>query len=262
MLDKAFELIASKVEKTLSSQGFTRQKVTSDNDNELTALYVSENTAYSVVYYKDKTYVVLSSCPMTEDGPSNKWKKASTWIFDPETHNMSDAESIARDFCEILTSASVIKRAKQQKKIKKEDEGNADPMFLAKRFVALFPELRAEIKEESETYFPFRGVMFTRDKLLPKISAFLPRATQQEIDKVSSILSTQYKNGDMDTRSIITIVILNGVDPQYEEALKKEMSEDLKKAWDGAKRFKNKKVKPEKPKKKKKASQAEGERLE
>ncbi len=262
MLNKAFELITSRVEKTLAQQGFSRQKVTSESENELTALYISENIAYNIIYYKDKMHMVLSSCPMTDEGPSNEWKKNATWIFDPQTHNMDDADSIANDFCETLTSAPAIKRIKQQKKVKKDDEGNADPMFFAKRLVALLPELKAEIKEENENYYPFRGVTFAREKIMPKLDEFLKRATQPEIDKLAGILSAQYRNGNADTRSIITMVILNYIDPQYHEALKKEMSEDLKKSWDAARRFKGKKVKPEKPKKVKKKRDSDAERLE
>ena len=261
MINKAFELITSKVGAALSEQGFARQKVEAGSDNELTALYVSDTTAYSVVYYKDKMRIQLSSCPMTDDGPSNEWKRNATWMFDPEANDMSDAESIARDFCDSLTSDKAIKRVKQQKKVKKEDEGNADPMFFSKRLVGLFPDLRAEIKEENDTYDMFRGVTFTREKIVPKINMLLARNNQDEIDKLVGILNTQYRNGDMDTRSIITIVILNSVDEKYFEALEKEMSKDLKHAWGGAKHFKGKKVKPEKIKKPKKTTD-DPERLE
>lgn len=261
MLDKAFELITSRVEKALAPQGFQRQKVRSNDENEVTALFTSENVAYSVVYYKDKKHMVLSSCPMTDEGPSNEWKKNATWMFDPEQDTMNDAESIAKDFCDGITSTSAIKRVKQQKKVKKEDEGNADPLFFSKRLVTLFPELRTEIKEESDSYVPFRGVKFTREKILPKINEMLIREYQPDIDKFVGILNLQYQNGDSDTRAIITIVILNSIDEKYFKAVEKEMKPELLKAWNAAKRFKGKTVKPEKQKKKKKSKLATGERL-
>ena len=45
MLDQAFGHISDKVEEALKPQGFTRQKITSDNDNELVSLYTSETMA-------------------------------------------------------------------------------------------------------------------------------------------------------------------------------------------------------------------------
>ena len=54
MLNEAFEHISGRVEETLQPQGFTRAKIASANDNELVALFTSENMAYSVIYYKDK----------------------------------------------------------------------------------------------------------------------------------------------------------------------------------------------------------------
>ena len=50
-----------------------------------------------------------------------------------------------------VSGTLAIKRAKQVKqKKKKDDDGTADPKFLAKRFVTYFPELREEIKNEED----------------------------------------------------------------------------------------------------------------
>ena len=53
---KAFDFIVGKVEAELVKTGYTRQKVASDNENELVALFTSQNLAYSVVYFKDKQH--------------------------------------------------------------------------------------------------------------------------------------------------------------------------------------------------------------
>ena len=249
MVNKAFRIITNKLEDALKTQNFARQKVESPNDNELVALFTGENVAYSVVYYKDKMLCVLRSCTMTDEGPDNQWKTMATWMFNPETDTEKEADSIANDFTEAVSSTVAVKRVKQTKK-KKSDEGSADPLFLAKRFVVLFPELKDEIKKEQNEHEAFRGVYFTRTFIVPRINELLKRGMKSEISKLSQILSTQYGNGDMDTRSIITIVILNSVEPQYKEKLEEKMSEELKKAWGFAIKFKGKKVKPEKVKKK------------
>ena len=145
---KAFELITDKLEEELKKSGYTREKVAADDESELAALFTSENVAYSVIYVKDKQQMILRTCPMTaEEGPDNDWKTLSTWLYDDFVSTQKDAESIANDFIDGVSGTVAIKRAKQTKsKKKKSDDGNADPKFLAKRFVTVFPELREEIQ--------------------------------------------------------------------------------------------------------------------
>jgi hypothetical protein len=114
---KAFELIVGKVGDELSGLGYVKQKVSADNDNELVALFTSQNVAYSIVYYKDKQQMVLRSCTMTEDGPDNEWKTLATWLYDEEVATQKDAESIANDFVEGVSSAVAIKRTRRAKSI-------------------------------------------------------------------------------------------------------------------------------------------------
>lgn len=254
MINQAFQTICDKVQAALAEQGFKKVNAGSVNENEKVALFVSENLAYSVVYYHDKMHMVMRECGMTEDGPDNDWKTLSTWMFDPENDTMKEANSIASDFVEAISAPKAIKKVKTAKKskTKKDDEGNADPVFLSKRLVALFPELKEEIKNEEDCYYPFRGVTFARASIVPKVNKLVASGNTNDIKKLVGILSAQYGNGDADTRSIITIVILNAVDPQYDAMLEEYMSDDLKKAAKPARKFRGKTVKPEKIKPKKK----------
>ncbi len=247
----AFNSISQKVEDELASQGFKKQKV-NGNDNEMVSLFTSDSNAYSVVYFIDKQHMVMRHCAMTDDGPDNNWKILATWMFDPETDGPKEADSIANDFVDNCSSATAIKRIKTTKKKKKKDsdEGNADPLFLSKRFVSFFPELKDEIKNEEDCYYPFRGVTFTRASIVPKVNLFVNNANKKDLEKLGNLLSTQYSNGDADTRSIITIVILNSISEDKHDAVNEYLSDELKTAWKAALKYKGKKVKPEKPKKK------------
>ncbi len=255
MQDKHFRLIADKVSEALAPQNITEQKVTNDNENEKVALFTGESMAYSIVYYFDKKHIVMRSCAMTEEGPDNDWRILATWMFDGETDGNKEAESIANDFAESVSGTAAVKRMKttKAKRRKNDDEGNADPIFLAKRLVSVFPELKDEIKEEDEYYYPFRGVTFTREKIVPKVNSYVKTASKPELEKFCQLLSTQYGNGDADTRSIITIVILNSLPEECFEKVEEYLNEDLQKAWKAARKFIGKTVKPEKPKKKKKS---------
>lgn len=246
-MKKAFGIITDKVAEAVAPQGFKREKVSS-TDKEMVALFTGEAVAYSVIYYTEKMHVVLRSCSMTEFGPDNEWKSMSTWMFNPETDTNKEAESIGNDFAEAVTAASAVKRVKQAKK-KKSDDGSADPLFLAKRFVTYFPELKAEIKYEQDSYESFRGVHFMRTYVVPRVNELLTRGVKGEINKLAQMISTQYANGDMDTRSIITIVILNSIDEKHMEKFEPLLSEELQKSWKFALKMKGKKVRPEKQKK-------------
>lgn len=250
-LKKAFDLIVGRVGSELEKLGYTKQKVASEDANEIVALFTNPDIAYSVVYYKDRQQMVLRSCSMTEKGPDNEWKTLATWLYDEETSTQKDAESIANDFAEGVSGAVAIKRAKQVKqKKKKDDDGTANPKFLAKRFVAFFPELRDEIKYEEDGYFPFRGATFAKEKIAPKVDSYIKRATKAETEKIAGLFNLQYGNGDADTRSIITIVILNSLDDEGYNTISEYFDNDLKKAANAARKYKGKTVKAEKPKKK------------
>lgn len=252
MTDNFFAIINNKVFNTLESRGYTKNKVESDNDNEQAALFTGENDAYTVIYYRDVKHVVLRTCAMTEEGPDNEWKTLATWMFDPATDGEKQAESIGNDFAASL-AAPIRKRATPTKKKRKSDDGNADPLFFSKRMVNVFPELKYEIKDEQNGYSPFRGVTFARKFIVPKVNALLSSGNVADIQKMANILSAQYNAGDLDTRSIITMVVLNSIDnEQNEEKLRDKLSEDLVRAWQFGKGFKGKKVKPEKFKPKKK----------
>ena len=259
MLNEAFEHISAKVEAALEPQGFKKEKISSTDDGELVSLYTSENMAYSVIFDDDKNFMILRECPMSEDGPNNDWKTLSTWIFDPERDTLKEASSIGNDFCDALSAPSAVKKAKQAKKTKKSDEGSADPLFLAKRFMTLFPELKDEIRNEQDCYYPFRGVTFARASIVPRVNAMVKEGKAADLKKLGGILSAQYGNGDPDTRSIITIVILNSIPEEDEAKIEEYLDDRLKKAFDHSKKYRYKTVKPEKEKKKK---QTVAQRLE
>ena len=77
----------------------------------------------------------------------------------------------------------------------------------------------------------------------------MKNGNKQSISKLAGILNSQYVAGDLSTRSIITIVVLNGIKPELDSKIEDELSDVLGKAWSFAKKYRTKKVKPEKVKK-------------
>lgn len=236
--------ITDKVGAVIEPQGYQRQNV--DSTSDYASLFIGESNAYMVMYNPKKKLVALKVCGIADGEPDNQWKSMNTWMYDPETDGTKEANSIGNDFADAL-SGNKPKITKSKKK--NSDDGNADPKFFCKRMVNIFPELKEEIWEEEDGYNPFRGVTFVEGKIVPKMNTLVKTGNKQQIEKLATLLSTQYSAGDMDTRSIITVVALNGLKPELDEKIEEYLSDDLKTAWKFAKKYRNKKVKPEKVKK-------------
>lgn len=245
--------IADKVAAVIEPQGYQKQTV--DSTKDYAALFLGESNAYMVMYNSKKKLVALKVCGITDGEPDNQWKSMNTWIYDPETDGTKEANSIGNDFADAL---SVNKPRQIRSKKKNSDDGNADPKFFCKRMVNIFPDLKEEIWAEEDGYNPFRGVTFVESKIVPKVNALVKTGNKSQIEKLGTLLSTQYSNGDLNTRSIITVVLLNGMKPEFDEKIEEYLSNDLKTAWKYAKRYRTKKVKPEKVKK---VSITNGEKL-
>ena len=176
-------------------------------------------------------------------------KILSSWMFDEENISQKDLKLIISDFSEII-SQKPKKEFKPAKKKSSKSENGMSGLFFANRMVNIFPEIKDAVKEEKENYSEFRAVKFTKEIILPKINELLntKKSGSPEVKKLGKLLSELYSNAGLDVRSIITMVILNNI--ENEECLKNNLSEELQTAWNFAKKYKGKKVKPEKEKKK------------
>ena len=177
------------------------------------------------------------------------------WMFDPQTDDIKEAESIVNDFVETIEGPKRVEIVQQAKRRKKKDEESSnDPVFFFNRMVGVFPELKEEMNKERAVYGRVRAVTFAREKLLPKMELLAKNYPDSEpFDRMCTLLNDMYQSGDMDVRSIITMVLLNGF--QDETALmrvEEKFSEDLAKSYKYGRKLKGKKVKPEKKKKQRK----------
>lgn len=209
-------------------------------------LLISDDTiSYEIKYNSDSNQITLSSCTNEE----NSLKIVSTWLVD-ENSSSKDLNLIADDFVTSMVGKEKI-AVRQIKKKSSENENNITGLFFANRMATFFPELKEPIKQEKEQYEEFRAVTFSKNFILPQIDNYIKsEKNTSKIGKFGKTLSELYQNSGLSVKSIITIVILNGLSEENESKLKQYLSEELKKAWEAAKKYKGKKVKPEKPKKK------------
>ncbi len=240
MDNKYFDYICNKIYENIKNKGFSKEAKENQVD------FFSDIISYKVEHDINKKRINL----LKSSGKYNEksYIVVSEWMMNEEDFTQKDADMICEDFTE--TIVGIEKKIKVQVKSKtSNDDGNVDTIFMANRMVNIFPELKRELVIERECYDSFRAVNFIRNNVLPKIKLLLEK-DKSKTKKLFKQLSDLYNTGNMDVRSIITIVILNSLDEEKVMNLSKDsMSDELKNAWKAALKFKGKKVKPEKLKK-------------
>ncbi len=246
---KALDMISARVAEVLEEQGYTVVQDGKAESNRPT-VFRGENTAYAVIYAKKEKRFELRQTSVEEGKIGEEWKSVSVWLFDPDVATMQDAESIANDFCDSL---AVVIRKKQVAKARKKEKGEeryADPAFLMNRFATIFPDMKFAIQAHKDKYGSVVPHAMTKEFLNPMIAQLLSDGTDtQRISRMCDILSQNYKNGDLDTKSLITLGILNAItDEEQEKAVEEALEEEARRAWLHARKYRHKKVKPEKVK--------------
>ncbi len=250
-MNKAFEVACSKTEQLLLSKGYEKAAV-APSETQLNVMYVGEN-AYSIIYTYSNKKIILRSCGADEGEPDNKWKTLATWLYDPESDGIKEAESIAEDFAETIRGPKQTSAVQKQKKRKKDGEQSVDPLFLANRMVTYFPKLKDEIAYEKAHYSDFRGVTFAEEHIVDRFAELVESSDAKRLEKLSQGLSALYTAGDLDTKGIITYDLLNAVksDEKF-NSLISAFSDADKKIAKAARNLRGKKIKPEKEKKRSK----------
>ena len=247
----AFDFIQGQLSEELLKQGFSQAKPLADGRGEA-VIFSTEDAAYSLLYDGKAQHFELRSASVDEGEPG-EWRRLAMWLFDEKEGERSDAESIANDFLEIIRGPRQLKQVQQKRKRGKDEERSVDPVFFINRLVNIFPEIKEDINGEKIGYGQVRPATFVRDKLVPKCEALAKnRAGSDAMKKLCALLDDMYKNGDMDLRSVVTSVLLNGLSDEAFAAMREGLGEELQKSSRFSRRLRGKQVKPEKKKKQKK----------
>lgn len=256
MEQKAFEFIQNKLQEALSLQGFG-EAAPLESDKGRAVMFTTGEVAYGLFYEAKKHFFVLRSAAMKTEKEPGEWRQLSQWLFDEKENDMSDAESIANDFLEIVGATKrqeIVKSAK--KKRKKDEENNADPQFFLNRLVPIFPELRDEMNRERIEFGEVRCAVFAKEKAAPKCEALAREYKDSEpMKRLCAVLCDMYTAGDMDTRAVLVYGVLNNI--KDETAIANiiagfEDGCDLQKVYKHSRRLMGKNIRPEKKKKEKK----------
>ena len=248
MINKALKIIEEKLCETLVKNGFNKI-----NSDENAILFVKNSDGYKVCFDETKNKFELLECCVENDVVVSE-KNLSTWLFDPQTDGEKEAKEIAVDFAKTVGGTNNKSGKKMSAKVKKksDDENNQNSLFLMNRIANIFPELKEAVLEEKENYENFRGVTFAREKAMRFVKeTLISGEPKDKFKKLCTVFSNLYASGDIDAKSIITIVFLNEIDDaNAREKIAGMVSKELKSAMAEAYKLKGKKIKPEKVKKK------------
>ncbi len=244
-----FQLIQTALAAELANQGFKEPEPLEDPEGQA-ALFAAEQVAYSLLYDRKKKSFMLRSTNLGENGKPGDWRTLSTWLFDADSGDRSDAESIINDFLEIIRGPKRVEMVQQQRKRAKGEDRNVDPMFFTNRLVSMFPDLKEPLNEEKIVYGRVRYITFIKSHALPEMESLLRDYPDSEpAHKLAELLDDMYKSGDLDLRSIVTYVVIDGLSGESFDKLYALMGEELQKVAKPARRLVGKKIKPEKKKK-------------
>ena len=247
---KAFELIETGLEEELVKQGFAQAQPLEDPAGRA-VMFVAADVAYSLLYDGKRQRFELRSTTLQEGKPGN-WRSLSLWLFDEKEGTREDAESILSDFLEVVQGPKRV-AVVQQRRRGKDGERVVDPLFFVNRLVNIFPELRSPLNEEKTVYGQVRYATFLKGKVAPLCDDLMSRFPDSDpAKKLCALFEDMYANGDLDTRSLTTITLLNALSDGAFAAVQERAGDDLKKDLKFTRRLKGKKIKPEKKKKQKK----------
>lgn len=248
----AFELIQKALEAELTQQGFHEPQPLED-PNGRAVLFPADEVAYSVLYDTKQKSFILRSTNLNDKGEPGDWRKLSTWLFDLSSGERSDAESIINDFLEVVQGPKRVAIVQQQrKKGGKSDERNVDPLFFINRLVNIFPDLKPALNEEKIIYGQVRYITFIKNSVLPEMESMIKQYPDSEpVTRLCALFDDMYKNGDLDLRSIVTYVVLDGLSEEAFQTVYEKLGEDLQKSAKPARKLIGRNIKPEKKKKKK-----------
>lgn len=246
----AFGLIQDALTKELATQAFKGPEPLETEDGRA-VVYTTDDVAYGLFYNKHR--FELKSTNLTEEGELEDWRGLSVWLFDEETGERADADSIVNDFVDIVKGPKTATLVQQKKKKSKNEERAVDPLFFLNRLVNIFPEIKDEMKEERIVYGQIRFATFAKENVAPKCQDLAENYPDSELtEKMCTIFSDLYKSGDLDLRSVISISVLNNISDKAFLAIQDKLGPELKLDTKYTRKLKGKNIKPEKERKEKK----------
>ncbi|BED92363.1 MAG: hypothetical protein RsTaC01_0061 [Candidatus Paraimprobicoccus trichonymphae] len=168
-------------------------------------------------------------------------EQVSSWMLSLDNYIPDYLDLISRDFLNIILNVKPEANKISRKIFQSSSEKDINLVFFINRMITIFPELKENLTKmklkESENFYL---IEFIEKGFLPKIKElfFNEKDNHSEIEKLFKTFNNIYSEGNLDTRSVITMLILNNLSEKNINFSSKFMSKELKKAQKAALKYK------------------------
>ncbi len=148
----------------------------------------------------------------------------STFYFDAETYEDRDIKTLANEVNEYLTDTYAEKKQIVSKKKVQTVSTNAarsgalayDPITLASKLAAMYPEFKDAIRENIDAYGEFLCETFFLEVANERIMQTIRENNPQKMKKLFGILGDVYEDGTNEVQGLIAVTVLGPIrdDPQ------------------------------------------------
>lgn len=186
--------------------------------------YKGENRALRLEHFNGR----LSMTGVLKEGEilDSDYAQISLTLLDPETADDKDVKYTVNEFSETLSErfgSGAEKKIKKQKlppTVSKNAVQNGSVSYdintLASRFTTLYPDLRAQYKENYEKYGEFLADEFFCEYGNKAVVDTINRNNPQEMKKLFNLLNEIYLDGTNDTQSLIVVTIMGALNNDQE----------------------------------------------
>ena len=230
--NKAFEIITGRLTPILSAKGFSASKPESGKNGSLSLTYKGSDRAFRVSWDAAGQKYRLLRTAVDGDTVDDDWSEMSLWLFDPDTHDETDAKTIANDF-EDTISDLYKKAVKVERRSDIRKNKATDIKGLVKKFVVLYPQYESEL----ESHLSYYGELLPDTFIDKSMGSFMYELLRQkktpQLKKWFDFLGDTYEKCDVQVRSAITVTLFRTLllHPDLNELAKTYMTDGLKKAW-------------------------------
>ena len=241
-----FDSVRTKLLEGLAEGGYSIKSENYTGKN-LTAVLGNETDALRLEYSTGEKKFILSR---GEAGCADAdFVQSQVYLFDPEAgDDMRQTASVANEFLDTLQSKKPqTGGAYRRKKEKDKDSDESSAVFFVNRIATVLPECREPLLKHKSHYGTVLPRHFCEEVVTVAVADIFAKGEKGKQRAFADLLNTIYPTADMDAKAIIMQVIMPVISDERDvEFFEELVSAEYKKAWNAAKRYFGKDVKPEK----------------
>ncbi len=179
---------------------------------------------------------------------ADDYVQSQAYLFDPEAGDeMRHTASVANEFLDTLQSKKPVKYTAAQKRKKDKDSDESSAIFFVNRVATVLPECREPLLRHKSHYGDLLPRHFCDEVVTVALRDAFAKGEKAKQRSFFELVNGIYATGDLDTKAIIMQVIMPVVETEQQRSFVEGIvSAEFKKAWNAAKKYHGKEVRPEK----------------